>query len=345
MCMLLSDFDYDLPPELIAQAPLADRAASRMLIVNRAAASFTDHSFSELPSHLRQDDLLVLNNTKVFPARIYGQTESGAKIEVFLIRETSNGMWEVLARPGRRLRPGKRVSFSERLTGVVTEKWPDGKLSMRFEADGDFDSILDEIGTTPLPPYIKRDLTSTDTDRERYQTTYASQRGAIAAPTAGLHFTPGILQSIRRKGVSVAEITLHVGYGTFEAVRVRDVAAHHVSAEHYSIDETTARLLNTAQSDRRRIVAVGTTTTRALESNVSDNGTFVAGNHTAGLTITPGYGFRAVGALLTNFHLPQSSLLILTSTFAGHELIMNAYRHAVATRYRFYSYGDCMFIE
>ena len=343
--MLLSDFDYDLPAELIAQQPLANRAASRMLVVNRAAGSFADDDFTDFPSYLRPDDVLVLNNTKVFPARIFGQTESGARVEIFLIRETTAGVWEVLARPGRRLRPGKHVAFGDRLAGEITEKWPDGKLSIRFEADDDFHSILDEIGSTPLPPYIKRDAASIDTDRDRYQTTYAAKRGAIAAPTAGLHFTHGILESIRQKGVTVAEITLHVGYGTFEPVRVRDLAEHRVSAEHYSIDDATASLLNQAQSDRRRIVAVGTTTTRALESNIVDNGTFTVGDYTAGLTITPGYSFRTVGALLTNFHLPQSSLLVLTSTFGGHELIMKAYKHAVDERYRFYSYGDCMFIE
>ena len=341
--MLISDFDYELPSDMIAQQPLPQRHASRMLIVARAVGIFADRNFCDLPTFLRVGDVLVLNNTKVFPARLIGRTETGAGIEVFLVREVGD-VWETLARPGRRLRVGKRLIFDDRLAAEVVEKRGDGKVFVRFEADGDFYSILDEIGKTPLPPYIKRNTESLDADRERYQTVFASERGAIAAPTAGLHFTPGILDAIRSKGVTVTQLTLHVGYGTFEPVRVDDLADHSVSAERYSIGEETATILNAAKTDGRRIVAVGTTTTRALETNLSKYGGFAAGSHSADLTITPGYEFKAVDALLTNFHLPRSSLLVLTSTFGGHELIMNAYRHAVAEKYRFYSYGDCMFI-
>lgn len=342
--MLISEFDFDLPPELIAQEPLADRQASRMLVVDRATQNFTDRSFAELPQFLRSGDVLVLNNTKVFPARLFGQSETGANIEIFLVRETANGNWETLARPARRLHPGKLIYFGERLTGEVVDKTEDGKVFVKFESVGDFYEILDEIGKTPLPPYIKRESSAIDSDRERYQTVFAKNRGAIAAPTAGLHFTPDVLAEVRHNGVTIAEITLHVGYGTFEPVRVDDLADHRVSAERFEINEETAGILNRAKSDRRRVIAVGTTTTRALETTTAKFDRFNAGSYEADLTITPGYTFRAIDGLLTNFHLPQSSLLVLTSTFGGHELIMNAYRHAVAESYRFYSYGDCMLI-
>jgi S-adenosylmethionine:tRNA ribosyltransferase-isomerase len=342
--MLISEFDYKLPPELIAQEPLVDRASSRMLAVDRAGSGFTDEEFTAFPQFLHRGDVLVLNNTKVFPARLLGRTESGANVEIFLVREAGNGMWETLARPARRLRPGKKIAFGKRLAAEVIEKTDEGKLSLRFKAAGDLDRIVDEIGKTPLPPYIKRDTIGTDADRERYQTVFARKRGAIAAPTAGLHFTPEILDAIKNKGVTIAEITLHVGYGTFEPVRVDDLAEHRVSPETYTIDDVTADLLNDAKTNGRRMVAVGTTTTRALEHNLSKFNTFMAGAHTADLTITPGYRVNAVDALLTNFHLPRSSLIVLVSTFAGHELIMRAYEHAVAEKYRFYSYGDCMFI-
>jgi len=342
--MLISEFDFELPNELIAQAPLADRQASRMLAVDRPSNAFADHNFADLPKFLRSSDVLVLNNTKVFPARLFGQTETGAKIEVFLVRELEGGIWETLARPGRRLYTGKRIHFGDKLSAEVIEKTTDGKVFVQFESAGDFYEVLDEIGKTPLPPYIKRETAAVDTDRERYQTVFAKNRGAIAAPTAGLHFTPDVLDEIRDIGVTIAEITLHVGYGTFEPVRVDDLADHRVSAEKFEINEETAETLNRACADKRRIIAVGTTTTRALETTKANFNDFIPGSHSADLTITPGYTFRAIDGLLTNFHLPQSSLLVLTSTFGGHELIMNAYRHAVADRYRFYSYGDCMFI-
>lgn len=343
--MLITDFEYELPAELIAQKPAEKRAASRMLVLNRGRDTRRDAHFFDLPGELGRGDLLVLNNTRVFPARLFGQSETGARIELFLVQETEDKVWETLARPARRLKTGKKIIFSESLSAEVLEKTDSGRLVVRFAAVGDFDEILDEIGRTPLPPYIKRVGDEHDSkDRERYQTVFAKERGAIAAPTAGLHFTPEILEQIRDLGIEIAEITLHVGYGTFEPVRAEDLADHRVLPERYEISAETAELLNMARSEKKRIVAVGTTTTRTLESALDAKGKFSAGKALADLTITPGYKFKAVGGLLTNFHLPQSSLLVLVSTFGGHGFIMDAYRHAVQERYRFYSYGDCMLI-
>jgi S-adenosylmethionine:tRNA ribosyltransferase-isomerase len=343
--MLISDYHFDLPSELIAQEPLHERQASRMLVVDRAAGTFRDAMFADLPELLTIDDILILNNTQVFPARLFGKTETGAQIEIFLVTEVEAGVWETLARPARRLSPGKKIIFDYRLTGEVVRKLPYGRVEIRFSASGDeFYTILDEIGKTPLPPYIKRERAGANDDRERYQTVFASNRGAIAAPTAGLHFTPDILEAISRRNIPIAEITLHVGYGTFEPVRAVELDHHTVAAEQYEISLDTEAILNDARAAGRRFIAIGTTTTRALESNISSECRFTTGKGLAELTITPGHKFRAVDALLTNFHLPQSSLLVLTSTFGGHELIMEAYRHAVAERYRFYSYGDCMLI-
>jgi S-adenosylmethionine:tRNA ribosyltransferase-isomerase len=343
--MKISDFDYELPDELIAQEPAAERSASRMMTVDRASGAIADREFAELPSLLSAGDVLVLNNTRVFPARLIGRSETGAAVEVFLIREETELVWEALARPARRLPVGKRITFGDVLSAEVIAKRDDGKIAVRFESAVPLDEVLDEIGQTPLPPYIKRGHGSAQVDRDRYQTVFAKQRGSIAAPTAGLHFTDEVIGSIRERGVEIVEITLHVGYGTFEPVRVDEIFEHRVSSEIYEISEKAAGTLDHAKWAGRRIVAVGTTTTRALESCMTNNGRFVPGRHTADLTITPGYEFKAIGALLTNFHLPKSSLLILVSTFAGRELIMKAYEHAVAGRYRFYSYGDCMFIN
>ncbi len=343
--MMISDFDFELPAELIAQEPLEERQSSRMLVVDRALWGHFDSKFSDLPQLLREGDVLVLNNTRVFPARLYGQTDTGSNVEIFLVEEIEAGLWQTLARPARRLPKGKRISFDGRLSGEIVDNVGEGRVLVSFETSGEnLMAVLDEIGKTPLPPYIKRDSTAIDRDRERYQTVFAKQRGAIAAPTAGLHFTPEVLGAIRQQGVTVAEITLHVGYGTFEPVRHEDLRHHSVSPEKYEINGENAELLNMAKRDGRRIVAVGTTTTRALESNLSTAKVFTPATNLANLTILPGYQFRAVDALITNFHLPMSSLLVLTSTFGGHELIMDAYKHAVAERYRFYSYGDCMLI-
>lgn len=344
MSINIQDFDFDLPHQLIAEDPLIDRSASRMLVVNRDSQSFDDRRFTEVVEYLQPSDVLVVNNTKVIPARLYGTTQTGARIEVFLVKLIEGDSWEVLARPGRRLVIGKRIDFDPRLSCTVIEK-REGNLSVEFHADGEFDAIIDDIGRTPMPPYIKRPQDAIDTDRERYQTVFASERGAIAAPTAGLHFTPELLATIAENGTEVVEITLHVGYGTFEPVRVSDLSEHRVLPEQFHISECAANTLNNALNQKRRIVCVGTTTTRALESCFAEYGKIVSGEGTANLTITPGYNFSVAGALLTNFHLPKSSLLILVSTFAGRELIMKTYGHAIGERYRFYSYGDCMLIQ
>ncbi|MBA3633367.1 MAG: tRNA preQ1(34) S-adenosylmethionine ribosyltransferase-isomerase QueA [Acidobacteria bacterium] len=342
--MLISEFDYELPEELIAQNPLERRDISQMLVVNRAEKSFQDKHFYNFPQFLKKDDVIVLNNTKVFPARLFGISETGAKIEVFLVREIENQIWETLARPARRLKTGRKIIFGENLTAEVLEKTKEGRVVAKFETDGDFNETLDKIGQTPLPPYIKREQENPDKDRERYQTVFAKRRGAIAAPTAGLHFTPQILEKIKNLGVCIVEITLHVGYGTFEPVRVSDLSEHKVFPELCEISAGTAEFLNKAKIEKRKIIAVGTTTTRALESSINKNGKISAGKRLANLTITPNYKFKAINGLLTNFHLPQSSLLVLVSTFGGYELIMKAYKRAVRLRYRFYSYGDCMLI-
>ncbi len=342
--MQITDFDFRLPDELIAQKPLEKRENSRMLCLNRTTQTWEDKNFFDIPDLLKKDDVLVLNNTKVFPARLLGVSETGAQVEIFLVKEIENNMWEALARPMKRLKVGKRVSFGQKLNAEVLEKTKAGRCLVKFEADGDFEEILDEIGKTPLPPYIRRERDAIDRDRERYQTVFARERGAIAAPTAGLHFTPHILEEVKNIGVTIAEITLHVGYGTFEPVRVNDLSEHSVSPEQCEISVETAGLLNQAKAENRRIIAIGTTTTRALESSVSETGMIRSGRRLADLTITPGYKFRVVDGLLTNFHLPQSSLLVLVSSFAGFEFIIKAYLHAVDSNYRFYSYGDCMLI-
>jgi S-adenosylmethionine:tRNA ribosyltransferase-isomerase len=342
--MLINEFNFQLPDHLIAQEPLENRAESRMLVVNRGSQTILDERFINFPTLLKRGDVIVLNNTKVFPARLFGALETGAKVELFLVRNLGNDIWETLARPAKRLKIGKHIIFNNKLLATVTDKNDEGRVFVKFNADGDFNTILDEIGQTPLPPYIKRNEGSLDADRERYQTVFASNRGAIAAPTAGLHFTPKVLDGIKSLGVNVAEITLHVGYGTFEPVRVNDLSDHKVMAESCEISTETAEILNKAKRENRRIIAIGTTTTRTIESATTQNGEIKSGKFEADITITPGYKFKTINGLLTNFHLPQSSLLVLVSTFAGHELIMNAYKHAVENQYRFYSYGDCMLI-
>ncbi|MFV0387385.1 MAG: tRNA preQ1(34) S-adenosylmethionine ribosyltransferase-isomerase QueA [Pyrinomonadaceae bacterium] len=342
--MLISDFEYELPPELIAQEPLSARSDSRMLTVSTETKRFEDKRFIDFPSFIKPGDLVVLNNTQVFPARLIGNTETGGKIELFLIEETEENVWQVLARPAKRLKQGKRIIFGEALSAIVLDKNFDGTISVNFQYNGNLNDAIDQIGKTPLPPYIKRGKDKIDRDSKRYQTVYAKQRGAIAAPTAGLHFTPETFNQIKRAGAKIVEITLHVGYGTFEPVRVNQLSLHSVKPERYSINEDVADLLNDAKKDNRRIIAIGTTTTRALEAALQNHERFTAGAGFAALTITPGYKYRAVDALLTNFLLPCSSLLVLVSTFGGHKLIMEAYNHAVCENYRFYSYGDCMFI-
>ena len=362
--MLVSDFDYALPSELIAQAALADRAASRLLHLERASGARRDQSFRELPELLRSDDLLVLNNTRVFPARLYGR-RSGARaqpvsprnpaardflkgqVEVLLTRQTSELEWQALVRPGRKIGVGERLQFGEQseLQAEVIARADFGERTLRFAPVADFFAAVERLGHVPLPPYIAR--ADAPADRERYQTVYARERGSVAAPTAGLHFTPEILDRLRARGIETAEVTLHVGLGTFQPVHAQRVEDHKMHGEPYSISVPAAEQLNRTRAAGRRVVAVGTTTVRTLEHAARQDpaGRIEAGSREANLFIYPGFAFRVVGALLTNFHLPQSTLLMLVAAFAGRERLLAAYRHAVEERYRFYSYGDCMLIE
>lgn len=342
--MHISEFDYELPEELIAQEPLSRRDASRMLVLERSKASWLDANFASFPEYLRSNDVLVINDTRVLSARLTGnRVPSGGAIELLLLREIGPQTWECLTRPARRLQSGARISLGDaRILAEVVESRDNGIRLIKFESSEPFETVIDEIGRPPLPPYIKRSVESAD--RNRYQTIYAAQPGAIAAPTAGLHFSCSILESIEQRGVTIARITLHVGYGTFEPVRVQEVSRHSVAEEYFSINAAAAETINAARKRGGRVVVVGTTTTRALESSVSPAGMVLPQSGLANLTIVPGYGFHAVDAMLTNFHLPRSSLLLLVSAFAGRELTLKAYRHAVDEHYRFYSYGDCMLI-
>ena len=343
--MHISEFDYELPDSLIAQQPLDRRDASRMLVLDRANESWADSVFSEFPEHLRANDVVVVNNSRVIPARLSGwRAETGGAVEVFLVRELEPRIWEALVRPGGRLREGARVVFGDQeLIGELIDEPGHELRRVRFECEGSFADVLTRLGSTPLPPYIKRPGGDSAGDRERYQTVYSKSPGAIAAPTAGLHFTDAILERVK-KWAAVAEVTLHVGYGTFEPVRVEDVDQHFVSSERFTISDEAAETINQARSNGGRVIVVGTTTMRALESSATNNGRIEPMSGEASLTIKPGYRFRIADALLTNFHLPRSSLLVLVSAFAGRELVLRAYGHAVAEGYRFYSYGDCMFI-
>jgi len=344
--MRISDFDYELPEELIAQQPLTERDASRMLVVDRATETWRDSEFRLLPDLLSDGDVLVINNTRVFPARLYGKRKlSGGTVELLLLGEVAPNVWEALTRPARRLQPGAQIDFADgTMSGEVIQELPNGVRLIKFEANEPLESVIDRIGETPLPPYIKRTAKKSDDDRGRYQTVYAKDRGAIAAPTAGLHFTPTVLERIKARGIQVVEVTLHVGYGTFEPVRVDDIAEHTVAAEWFSIDDAAAKKINAARDRKSRVISVGTTTTRALESAATSNREVKAGSGFANLTVVPGYQFKVIDSLLTNFHLPQSSLLMLASAFAGRDFMLAAYRHAVNAGYRFYSYGDCMLI-
>jgi S-adenosylmethionine:tRNA ribosyltransferase-isomerase len=364
--VLVSDFHYQLPPDLIAQEPLAHRAASRLLHVDRASGKLCDRWFREFPDFLRPDDLVVFNNTRVFPARLYGR-RSGAKaqpvssrnpaakdflkgqIEVLLTRQISQqpNEWECLVRPGRKIGIGERLSFGDdqELQAEVLARGSFGERRVRFSPTPDFFGLIERLGHVPLPPYISRE--DRPGDRERYQTVYARERGSVAAPTAGLHFTPEILARLKDRGIAMTEITLHVGLGTFQPVRVDRVEDHTLHRESYHISADAAAAINQALDVRHRVVAVGTTTVRTLEhaAHQSEPGRVQAGTGEANLFIYPGYDFRVVGALLTNFHLPQSTLLMLVCAFGETARVLDAYRHAVNQKYRFYSYGDCMFIE
>lgn len=345
--MLLSEFEFELPEELIAQAPLEKRDASRMLVLNRSEKNWQDLQFSQVPSFLKSGDVLVVNNTQVFPARLVGhRIPSGGRAEIFLVKQIKGNCWEALIKPGKRLKEGAQVGFDGGdLLATIGEPTSEGRRRVYFETSQDFYFALNAVGQTPLPPYIKRETGPTATDDERYQTIFASQRGAIAAPTAGLHFTDAIRDRIKDLGVSIAEVTLHVGYGTFKPVQVSDISNHTVDPEFAQIDEQSAAKINAAKNEGGRVITIGTTSTRAVEGFASENGRVTPGHGYLDLTIVPGYRFRVVDALLTNFHLPGSSLLLLVSALAGKEFVLAAYKHAIAQKYRFYSFGDCMLIQ
>jgi S-adenosylmethionine:tRNA ribosyltransferase-isomerase len=349
----VADFDFDLPDDLIAQEPAAERGGSRLLVLDRTGGQVAHHRFADLPSLLRRGDLLVVNDTRVFPARLIGTRPApgggGGAAECFLMhRAVEPDTWIALVHPGQRLREGSRLRFVAGATvlhGEILGRHFHGRRTVRLwtEDGSPVQDAIDAIGHMPLPPYIKRPDTAAD--RDRYQTVYARQRGSIAAPTAGLHFTPQILDELSRAGVERAAVTLHVGYGTFQPVRVDRVEDHRVESEHYEVTEETAAALTRARRDGRRVIAVGTTTTRTLESlTITPAGEVLAGRGDTALFIYPGFDFRVVSGMVTNFHLPKSSLLMLVAAFAGRERVLAAYREAVAARYRFYSYGDAMFI-
>jgi len=365
--VLVSDFDFYLPEELIAQAPLPRRDASRMLRLERHSGTFADRKFTDFTALIRSDDLVVVNNSRVFPARLFGR-RAGLKaqaisphnpaakeflqgrVEVLLTRQTAEFEWQALVKPGRKIGVGERLWFGEHselqaeLEAEVTSRGDFGERTLRFTPVADFFATVEKLGHIPLPPYISREDSSAD--RERYQTVYAQTRGSVAAPTAGLHFTPEVLDGIRQRGVEIAEVTLHVGLGTFQPVRSEKVEEHRLHREPYSISEATASLINQALDNKRRVIAVGTTTVRTLEYAVGlGHGRIQPGRGEAEIFIYPGFRFQVTGALLTNFHLPQSTLLMLVSAFAGRENVLRAYEHAVREKYRFFSYGDCMLVE
>ena len=363
--VLISEFDFHLPEELIAQEPLPQRSASRMLHLRRSSGLYEDRKFAEFPKLLRPDDLLIVNNSRVFPARLFGR-RSGLRaqpvsprnpashnflqgqIEVLLTRQLSDWEWQALVRPGRKISVGEHLYFGAgedpELKAEVIGRGEYGERTLRFRSSGDFFPLVERLGHVPLPPYIVRQ--DKLEDRERYQTVYARKQGSVAAPTAGLHFTPEVLAEIRQRGIEIAEITLHVGLGTFQPVHAEKVEEHKMHSEPFTISSETAVQINRAREEKRRIVAVGTTTVRTLEyAALQGGGSISTGSGDADIFIYPGFQFRVIGALLTNFHLPKSTLLMLVSAFAGRENIMRAYEHAVQERYRFFSYGDCMFVE
>lgn len=352
--MLVREFDFDLPPELIAQDPPAVRGTSRLLRLDRSSGALAHHTIADLPELLSSGDLLVVNNTRVFPARLLGYRDpSGGAVECLLVARLDGPdpagaeLWEALVSPGQKLKPGARVRFDgpTALRGEILERRPFGRRTVRLWTDDGsaVERVVDTIGHMPLPPYIKR--ADDAGDRDRYQTVFAASRGSIAAPTAGLHFTPAILAALASRGVERAEVTLHVGYGTFQPIRVDVVEEHQMELEHFEISEATANAINTALDQGRRIIAVGTTTTRTLESVARvHGGRIVPGRGSSNLFIYPGFEFRVLSGLVTNFHLPQSSLLMLVSAFGGRDRVLHAYREAVAAQYRFYSYGDAMLI-
>ena len=340
--MKTSDFYYDLPQELIAQDPLEDRSASRLMVLDKKTGKIQHHIFKEIVNYLIPGDCLVINDTKVIPARLYGaKVGTDAKIEVLLLKRKENNIWETLVKPGKKAKIGTKISFGEGLLiGEVVDIVEEGNRLIQFTYEGIFEEILDKLGQMPLPPYITHQLK----DKNRYQTVYAKHDGSAAAPTAGLHFTPELLEEIRAKGVNIAHVTLHVGLGTFRPVKVEDVTQHHMHSEFYVVEEDQAALINETKKKGGKIISVGTTSLRTLESASTEDGILKAGSGWTDIFIYPGYRFKIVDRLITNFHLPESTLIMLVSALAGKEHIMAAYEEAVKDKYRFFSFGDAMFI-
>ncbi|HLG51395.1 MAG TPA: tRNA preQ1(34) S-adenosylmethionine ribosyltransferase-isomerase QueA [Chloroflexota bacterium] len=338
--MQLADFDYDLPPELIAQTPLPDRDRCRLLVLHRQSGTVEHHRFDDLPGLLRPGDVLVMNDSRVLPARLFGQKPTGGRVEILLTRRQRPDAWLALVRPG--LRPGQGIRFAEDLVATVEEVREDGQRLLRFDRSGaELDAAIHRIGTMPIPPYIREPLA----DPSAYQTVYAREEGSVAAPTAGLHFTPTLLDRLAGAGIELVFLTLHVGPGTFRPVKTPDPSQHHLDAEWYRLGPEAADRINRARDEGRRIIAVGTTVVRTLESLADDRGHVAPTEGETALFILPGHAFRCVDAMITNFHLPRSTLIMLVAAFAGRERILAAYREAIALRYRFYSFGDAMLIE
>ena len=333
-------FNYELPKEFIAQTPVEPRDHSRLLVYNRNTDSVEHRYFYNLPEYLKAGDVLVINETRVLPARLMGKKQTGGIVELLLLNRREKDIWETLARPGRRIRPGERLVFSERLQAEVLESLPDGGRLIRFIYDGIFEEILDELGQMPLPPYI----THTLKDKNRYQTVYAKYEGSAAAPTAGLHFTRELLQQIADKGIKIAYVTLHVGLGTFRPVKEENVLEHHMHSEYYQVTEEAANTINETKRNGGRVICVGTTSCRTVESAADEQGMVQPGCDNTEIFIYPGYRFKVLDALITNFHLPESTLVMLVSALAGREHILHAYEEAIHEKYRFFSFGDAMFI-
>lgn len=341
--MKTSDFYYDLPKELIAQTPLEPRDSSRLLVLGRESGNIEHKHFYDIIDYLNPGDLLVCNDSRVLPARIFGiKDETGARVEFLLLKQISGNKWETLCKPGKKAREGAKFSFGDGImTATVVEVKDDGNRIVEFECEDNFFSALDIIGQMPLPPYITEELK----DKERYQTVYSHELGSAAAPTAGLHFTNELMEKIKAKGINIAYVTLHVGLGTFRPVKVDDVTKHKMHSEHYEIPEETARLINETKKNGKRVIAVGTTSCRTLESVASFYGEIKPCDGFTDIFIYPGYEFKVLDGLITNFHLPESTLIMLVSAFAGYDNIMNAYKVAVQEKYRFFSFGDAMFIS
>lgn len=340
--MSVKDYDYELPKELIAQDPLEDRSSSRLMVLDKTTGEFEHKVFKDITDYLMPGDCLVVNNTKVIPARLYGVKEgTEAKIEILLLKRRENDIWETLVKPGKKAKPGTKIIFGEGLlTGEVIDIVEEGNRLIQFHYDGIFEEILDKLGQMPLPPYITHQLK----DKNRYQTVYAKYDGSAAAPTAGLHFTPELLQKVKDMGVEIAEVTLHVGLGTFRPVKEENVLEHHMHSEYYLISKEAAEKINHAKESGHRVIAVGTTSTRTMESAADENGRLKETSGWTEIFIYPGYQFKVIDGLITNFHLPESTLVMLVSALAGREHVLHAYEEAVKEKYRFFSFGDAMFI-